>query len=101
MLIRSNRGRSAVPIQDFVVRLQNGLWVIRHGEQLLSGHPTYLQALEAAEILAHAAVDRGERARILLGRLDNRPIEFPIIEPPNAAKEKAPPERGHEVAVPE
>jgi hypothetical protein len=79
-----------VPIQDFVLRLQNGLWVIRHGERLLSGYPTYLQALGAAEILAHAAADRGERARILLGRLDNRPIEFPIVEPPDAAEEKAP-----------
>ena len=76
-----------MPIQDFVIRLQNGLWIIRHGERLLSGYPTYLQALGAAEILAHAAVDRGERARILLGGLDNGRIEFPIIEPPETTKE--------------
>jgi len=76
-----------VPIQDFVIRLQNGLWVIRHGERLLSGHPTYLQALGAAEILAHAAVDCSERARILLGRFDNGPIEFPIMERSDTTKE--------------
>ena len=76
-----------MPIQDFVIRLQNGLWIIRHGERLLSGYPTYLQALGAAEILAHAAADRGEQARILLGGLDNGRVEFPIIEPPDMTKE--------------
>lgn len=68
-------------IQEYVIRLRDGLWEIRLGDQLLSGQPTQMDALHVAEALAHAAAVRGERSKILVGELDGHPIEFPIIEP--------------------
>ena len=69
-------------LQDYLIRLQSGLWEIRLGDQLLGGQPTQMSALQVADALAHAAAARGQRSRILVGDLDGSPIEFPIIEPP-------------------
>jgi hypothetical protein len=68
-------------IQEYVVRLQDGLWEVRLGDHLLSGQPTQMDALHVAEALAHAGALRGERSKILVGDLDGAPIEFPVIEP--------------------
>ena len=70
-----------MPIQEYVVRLQKGLWEVWLGDRLLSGQPTQMQALHVAEALAHAAAVRGKRSKILVGDLDGNPIEFPTIEP--------------------
>ena len=69
-------------LQDYVIRLQSGLWEIRLGDQLLGGQPTQMAALSVADALAYAAALRGKRSRILVGDLDGSSIEFPIIEPP-------------------
>ena len=42
-------------IQEYVIRLRDGLWEIRLGDQLLSGQPTQMDALHVAEALAHAS----------------------------------------------
>jgi hypothetical protein len=72
-------------LQDYIIRLQSGLWEVRLGDQLLSGQPTQMSALLVADALAHAAASRGQPSRILVGDLDGSSIEFPIIEPPDAA----------------
>ena len=54
-------------MHEYVVRQQDGLWEVWHGDRLVSGHPTYEQALNIAETLVYAASARGERAKILLG----------------------------------
>jgi hypothetical protein len=75
-------GRVAMNIQEYVVRQQDGLWEVWLGDQLLSGQPTQMEALHVAEALAHkAAVERGERSKVLVRGLDGPPIEFPTIGP--------------------
>jgi len=69
-------------LQDYVIRLQSGLWEIRLGDQVLGGQPTQMAALSVADTLAYAAALRGKRSRIVVGDLDGSSIEFPIIEPP-------------------
>ena len=69
-------------IHEYVVRERDGLWEVRLGGRLLSGQPTRRAALNVAEVLMHAATQRGERARILVGTLDGVAIEFPTAEPP-------------------
>jgi hypothetical protein len=84
-----------MPIQEYVVRLQNGLWEVWLGDRLVSGQPTQMEALHIAEVLAHTAALGGVRSRILVGDLGGSPIEFPMIGPAEAqGKEKAPPEQG-------
>jgi hypothetical protein len=56
-------------LQDYVIRLQSGLWEIRLGDRLVGGHPTQMSALQVAEALAHAGALRGERSRIRVGDL--------------------------------
>src|SRR5437764_6167686 len=50
----------AMPMQQYVVRKQDGLWEVWLGGRLLSGQPTYVEALKLADSLAYAAVQRGE-----------------------------------------
>ena len=69
-------------LQDYVIRLQSGLWEIRLGDQLIGGQPTKLSALHVADALAHGAAVRGKRSRILVADPDGSSIEPPIIEPP-------------------
>ena len=72
-------------LQDYVIRLQSGLWEIRLGGQLLGGQPTQMSALHVADALAHGAALLGKRSRILVGDIDGEPIEFPVIGPPGQA----------------
>jgi hypothetical protein len=69
-----------MPIHDYVVRQEAGLWHVRCDGRLLSGQPTRLAALHLAEVLAGAAAARGEGSRIFVGDRDGSPIEFPTIE---------------------
>ena len=69
-----------MPIHEYVVRQEAGLWQVRCDGRLLSGQPTQLAALHIAEVLAGAAAARGERSRIFIGDLDGSPIEFSTIE---------------------
>jgi hypothetical protein len=55
-------------MQKYVVREQDGLCQVWIGEQLVSGHPAYDQAMAIASNLADAATARGERAQVILGR---------------------------------
>jgi hypothetical protein len=57
-------------LQEYVVRERDGLWEVRLGDRLVSGHPTYDQASTIAATLAHAATARGERAKVILGRTE-------------------------------
>ncbi len=70
-----------MPIQEYVVQERDGLWQVLLGDHLLSDQPTQMDALHEAEALANAGALRGERSRIVVGDLDGRPIEFPLIEP--------------------
>ena len=54
-------------MQNYVVRQQDGLWEVWLGDRLVSGQPTYDQALAIAVTLVDAAVGRGERAKVTLG----------------------------------
>ena len=67
-----------MPIQEYVVREQDGLWEVRLGGQLLSGQSTQREALNVAEALGHAASLRGKRWKILVGDHDETVLEFPL-----------------------
>ena len=67
-----------MPVQEYVVREQDGLWEVRLGGQLLSGQSTQREALNVAEALGHAASLRGERWKILVADHDETVIEFPF-----------------------
>ena len=54
-------------MQNYVVRQRDGLWEVWLGDRLLTGHPTYQQALSVAATLVDAAFGRGERAKVILG----------------------------------
>jgi hypothetical protein len=69
-------------VQQYVIRNQDRLWEVWLGKELLSGQPSYIEALNMAEALAYAAVQRGEPARILIGTFDGVAVEFPILPPP-------------------
>ena len=69
-------------IKQYVVRKQDRLWEVWLGRELLSGQPTYDEALNVAEALAYAAVLRGEPSKIMIGTFDGVAIEFPILPPP-------------------
>jgi hypothetical protein len=71
-----------VPVHQYLVRQQGRLWQVWLGGQLLGGQPSYVEALNAAEALAYAAVQRGEPSRILIGSFESVAIEFPILPPP-------------------
>ena len=71
-----------MPVQQYVVRKQDRLWEVWLGRELLSGQPTYDEALNVAEALAYAAVQRGEPSRIMIGTFDGVAVEFPILPPP-------------------
>jgi len=49
---------------------------------LLSGQPTYVEALKLADSLAYAAVQRGEPSRIMIATFDGVAVEFPIRRVP-------------------
>src|SRR6185369_2521792 len=92
---RSNRGRLTMSVQEYAVRQRDNLWEVWLGDKLVTRQPTQMQALNIAEALPHAAAARGERARMLAGEIDGRPIEFPAFEPrvsrrPTSRKEKRP-----------
>jgi hypothetical protein len=70
-----------MPIREYFIRQADGLWQVRLGGRLLSGQPTQIEALQAAEALARYAALRGERSRILVEDLGGSPIEFPVIGP--------------------
>jgi hypothetical protein len=78
----------SMPMQEYTLREQHGLWEVRLNDQLISGQPTQMEALGVAQALAQAGALRGERSKILVGDLDGSPIEFPLIEPkaPSAGK---------------
>jgi hypothetical protein len=67
-------------MHKYVVREQGGLWEVRLDGRLLSGQPTRREALNVAEILVRAAINRGEPATILVGTFDGVSVEFPAIE---------------------
>ena len=71
-----------MPLQQYVVRKQDHLWEIWLGRELLSNQPSYVDALNAADALAQAAVQRGEPSRIMIGTTDGVAVEFPIRRPP-------------------
>ena len=60
-----------MPIQEYTVRQQAGLWEVRLGDRLLSGQLTQTAALKVAEGLARAGSARGERWKILIGDDDD------------------------------
>ena len=84
-------------ITEIIVREQDGYWQVWIGTRLVSGHPTQLGALHIAEALTHAAAARGERSRLLIGQLDEHPIECRAINP----QPRAAPEQGIEKTLPE
>jgi len=71
-----------MPVQQYIVRKQDRVWEVRLGRDLLSGQPTYDEALNVAQAHAYAAVQRGELSRIMIGTFDGVAIEFPILPPP-------------------
>jgi hypothetical protein len=64
-----------MPIQEYTVRQQAGLWEVRLGDRLLSGQLTQRAALNVAEKLARARSLRGERWKILIGDDDDDLVE--------------------------
>jgi len=64
--------------QDYIVHKQETLWEIRLGGRLLSAQPTYVGALNVADALATAAVQRGEPSRVMIRTFDGVAIEFPL-----------------------
>jgi hypothetical protein len=71
-----------MPIHQYVVRKQDTLWEVRLGGRLMGAQPTYDEALNLAEALAYAAIQRGEPSRIMIGTFDGVAFEFPILPPP-------------------
>ena len=69
-------------MQQYVVRKQDRLWEVWLGGRLLGSQPAYDEALNLAEALAYAAVQRGEPSRILIGTFEGVAVEFPILPPP-------------------
>jgi hypothetical protein len=69
-------------VQQYVVRQQDRLWQVWLGDRLLSGQPSYIEALNIAEALAYAAIQRGEPSRIVIGTFGGVGVEFPILPPP-------------------
>ena len=67
-----------MPVQQFVVHKEDTLWEIRLGGRLLSAQPTYVEALNFADTLATAAVQRGEPSRVMIRTFDGVAIEFPL-----------------------
>ena len=67
-----------MPIQEYTVRQQAGLWEVRLGDRLLSGQLTQRAALNVAEDLARAASLRGQRWKILIGDDDGDFVESRI-----------------------
>jgi len=67
-----------MPIQEYSVRQQAGLWEVRLGDRLLSGQLTQRAALNVAENLARAGSLRGERWKILIGDDDDDLVESRI-----------------------
>ena len=65
-------------IQDYIVHKQDTIWEIRLGGRLLSAQPTYVEALNVADALATAAVQRGEPSRVMIRTFDGVAIEFPL-----------------------
>jgi len=67
-----------MPIQEYIIRQQAGLWEVRLGSRLLSGQLTQRAALNVAENLAKAGSLRGERWKILIGDDEEDLLEGPI-----------------------
>jgi hypothetical protein len=63
-------------IEQYVLRKQDRLWEVWLGRRLLTGQPTYEEALNFAEAQASAAVQRGEPARIMIDTFDGVAVEF-------------------------
>ena len=72
-----------MPLQQYVVRKQDHLWEIWLGRELLSNQPSYVEALNVADALAEAAVQRGEPSRIMIGTHDGVAVEFPMRPRPH------------------
>ena len=69
-------------MQHYLVRKHDRLWEVWLGGRLLSSQPAYDEALNLAEALAYAAVQRGEPSRIMVGPFEGVAVEFPILPPP-------------------
>ena len=67
-----------MPVQEYSVRQQAGLWEVRLGDRLLSGQLTQRAAMNVAEDLARTASLRGERWKILIGDDDDDLVEARI-----------------------
>ena len=65
----------------------------------MTGQPTYSEALNVAEALAYAAVQRGEPSKIMIGTFDGVAIEFPILPPPRRSPAEKPRGSGAEAAA--
>ncbi len=70
-----------MPIQEYVVRLAAGLWEVRLSHRLLSGQPTYIEALSLAETLAWSAASRGKVSKVLSAQSDGKLVELLVVEP--------------------
>lgn len=66
-------------VHEIVFRLVDGVWQVRFDSRIVSSQPTQMDALAAAQALAHAGALRGERSRIEVGDLDGDPIEDTAI----------------------
>ena len=64
--------------QDYIVHKQDTNREIRLGGRLLSAQSTYVEALNVADALATAAVQRGEPSRVMIRTFDGVAIEFPL-----------------------
>jgi hypothetical protein len=70
-----------MPLREYVVRLAAGLWEVRLSDRLLSGQPSYIEALSLAEALARSAASRGEGSKVLSAQSDGQLVELLLVEP--------------------
>jgi hypothetical protein len=69
-------------MQQYLVRKQERLWEVWLGDCPLNTQTTYDEALNLAQALAYAPLQRGEPSRILIGTFEAVAVEFPILPPP-------------------
>jgi hypothetical protein len=66
---------------EYLIREVDGQWQVRRDGRFVTKQVSQIDALHVAQSLAGTAAAKGERSRILVGELDDSPIEFPIVEP--------------------
>ena len=74
-----------MPIQELVVRFDDGIWQVWFCDRLLSGQPTQMAAVNVAHTIADAAAAKGMRTKIRIVDGDGSSVEFPVIAPRPAA----------------